>query len=92
MTATVEDFVEICRQHTDNHGIDVILDMVGGDYTLRNLEVLARDGRLVQIAFLRGHKVDFDLNLLMRKRLTVMGSTLRPQSDAEKSRHCQTNL
>ena len=63
----------------------MILDMVGGDYTLRNLEVLARDGRLVQIAFLRGNKTDFDLNLVMRKRLTVTGSTLRPQTNTEKA-------
>ncbi|MDI9350274.1 MAG: NAD(P)H-quinone oxidoreductase [Candidatus Symbiobacter sp.] len=81
-----EDFVAICRHHTDNHGIDVVLDMVGGDYTLRNLEVLAMDGRLAQIAFLRGNQVAFDLNLLMRKRLTVTGSTLRPQSDLGKAK------
>jgi len=58
--------------------------MVGGDYTARNLELLRTDGRLVQIAFLRGAKVELDLTPVMRKRLTLTGSTLRPRSVAEK--------
>ena len=62
----------------------MILDMVGGDYIPRNLELLRTDGRLVQIAFLRGNKTQIDLNPIMRKRLTLTGSTLRPRSVAEK--------
>jgi NADPH2:quinone reductase len=78
-----EDFVEALRAEGGAH---VILDMVGGPYLPRNLQALADDGRLVQIAFLQGAKVELDLNELMRRRLTVTGSTLRPQSDAAKAR------
>ena len=81
-----EDFVAICRQHSDQKGVNLVLDMVGGDYTPRNIDVLAMDGRLAQIAFLRGNKTELDLNLLMRKRLTLTGSTLRPQSDESKAK------
>jgi NADPH:quinone reductase-like Zn-dependent oxidoreductase len=63
-----------------------ILDMVGGPYLPRNIQALAEDGRLVQIAFLQGPKAELDLNAVMRKRLTVTGSTLRPQSVAAKAR------
>jgi NADPH:quinone reductase-like Zn-dependent oxidoreductase len=59
--------------------------MVGGDYTPRNLELLRVEGRVVQIAFLRGNKTEIDLNPIMRKRLTLTGSTLRPRSVAEKA-------
>jgi len=58
--------------------------MVGGDYTPRNIACLAPDGRLVQIAFLRGSKTEIDLNPVMRKRLTITGSTLRPRSVEQK--------
>ena len=78
-----EDFVEILRAQG---GADVILDMVGGPYLPRNIEALADDGRLVQIAFLQGAKVEVDLNQVMRRRLTLTGSTLRPQSVAAKAR------
>lgn len=78
-----EDFEAILREAG---GADVILDMVGGPYTARNLGALADDGRLVQIAFLQGAKVNLDLGPLMRRRLTITGSTLRPQSDAAKTR------
>ena len=71
------DFAETLREATGGRGIDLILDMVGGDYTNRNLKVAAEDGRIVQIAFLKGPKVEIDLNLVMRKRLTLTGSTLR---------------
>jgi NADPH:quinone reductase-like Zn-dependent oxidoreductase len=64
--------------------VNVILDMVGGDYFPRNLDALAVDGRLVQIAILRGSKVELPLLRLMQRRLTVTGSTLRPRSVAEK--------
>ncbi len=71
---------------TDKRGVDVILDMVGGDYIMKNLRSLAMDGRLVSIAFLNGSKApDFDANALMRRRLTFTGSTLRPRSDADKA-------
>jgi NADPH2:quinone reductase len=79
-----EDFVTVAREHTGGRGADVILDMVGGDYLPRNVELLAVEGRLVQIALLRGAKAELDLNAVMRRRLTITGSTLRPQSVAAK--------
>ncbi|EYD74521.1 Quinone oxidoreductase [Rubellimicrobium mesophilum DSM 19309] len=78
-----EDFVAILQEAG---GADVILDMVGGPYLPRNIQALAEDGRLVQIAFLQGPKAELDLNAVMRRRLTVTGSTLRPQSVAAKAR------
>jgi putative PIG3 family NAD(P)H quinone oxidoreductase len=77
------DFVEVLR---GQGGADVILDMVGGAYVARNLAALADDGRLVQIAFLQGAKVELNLAHLMVRRLTITGSTLRPQSDLAKAR------
>jgi putative PIG3 family NAD(P)H quinone oxidoreductase len=77
-----EDFVEILR---GDGGADLILDMVGGDYLPRNVRALADDGRLVQIAFLQGPKVDLNFAQVMMRRLTITGSTLRPQSDAAKA-------
>jgi NADPH2:quinone reductase len=73
-------FVEVVKSLTDGRGVDVILDMVGGDYVPRELDLLAEDGRLIFIAFLRGPKGNFDINRLMRRRLTITGSTLRPRS------------
>lgn len=67
-------------------GADLILDMVGGDYIVRNLKALAEDGRLVFIAFLGGPKAEVNFAPLMTRRLTITGSTLRPQSDLAKSR------
>jgi NADPH:quinone reductase-like Zn-dependent oxidoreductase len=64
----------------------VILDMVGGDYLARNIASLALDGRLVQIAYLRGSRAEIDLAPVMQRRLTVTGSTLRPRSVEEKGR------
>lgn len=81
-----EDFVEAVRAEG---GADLILDMVGGDYIPRNLKALAEDGRLVQIAFLNGPKVAVNFAPLMMRRLTVTGSTLRPQSDLAKARIAQ---
>jgi putative PIG3 family NAD(P)H quinone oxidoreductase len=78
-----EDFVAILQEAG---GADVILDMVGGPYLPRNLQALADDGRLVQIAFLQGPRAEIDLNQVMRRRLTITGSTLRPQSVAQKAR------
>jgi NADPH:quinone reductase len=79
-----EDFVEAVLAATDQRGVDVILDMVGGDYVARNLKAAARDGRIVSIAFLKGSKVEINLMPLMLKRLTMTGSTLRPRSVEEK--------
>jgi len=80
-----EDFVDVIKQATDGNGVNVILDMVGGDYIARNLKSLAVEGRLVQIAFLKGSKVELDTSAIMRKRLTFTGSTLRPRSRDEKA-------
>jgi NADPH:quinone reductase len=81
-----EDFVEVMKEVTEGHGADVILDMVGGDYVERDLRAAALDGRIVQIAFLKGSKVDIDLMRLMMRRLTLTGSTLRAQSAEAKAR------
>ena len=81
-----EDFVERVKEFSSGAGIDLILDMVGGDYLPRNLEVLASEGRLVQIALLRGPKAQMNLLPIMLKRLTITGSTLRPRSVAAKAR------
>ena len=67
-------------------GVDLILDMVGGDYIQRNLSSLADDGHLVQIAFLQGPKAGLNLMQMMTRRLTISGSTLRPQSDLAKAK------
>lgn len=81
-----EDFVAVLREATNARGVDVILDMVAGEYVARNLSLLAEDGRLVQIAVLQGGKGTVDASLLMRRRLTYTGSTLRPRPVAEKAR------
>ncbi|KPP84091.1 MAG: PIG3 family putative NAD(P)H quinone oxidoreductase [Rhodobacteraceae bacterium HLUCCA08] len=78
-----EDFVDVLREEG---GADLILDMVGGDYLPRNVRALADDGRLVQIAFLQGPKVELNFAQVMMRRLTITGSTLRPQSDLAKAR------
>jgi NADPH:quinone reductase len=80
----LEDFVELVKTGTNGHGADVILDMVGGDYVQRNITCAAVEGRIVSIAFLHGARVEVDLNLMMRKRLVLTGSTLRPRSVEEK--------
>ena len=81
-----EDFVEAVRETTGGHGADVILDMVGGDYVERDLKAAALEGHIVQIAFLKGSKVELDLMRLMMRRLTLTGSTLRAQSPEAKAR------
>lgn len=75
-----EDYVEAVKAFTGDKGVEVVLDMVGGDYVPRNLECLAEDGRHVTIAFQRGAKVEIDISQLMRRRLTMTGSTLRARS------------
>jgi putative PIG3 family NAD(P)H quinone oxidoreductase len=79
-----QDFVDEVRSHTGGAGVNVILDIVGGPYLARNIASLAMEGRLVQIAFLEGSRVEVNLDRLMRKRLTLTGSTLRPRSSSEK--------
>lgn len=81
-----EDFVTRVKEEG---GADLILDMVGGKYIPRNFNALADDGRLVQIAFLGGPKVEVNFTQLMTRRLTMTGSTLRPQSDLAKARYAQ---
>jgi putative PIG3 family NAD(P)H quinone oxidoreductase len=80
-----EDFVSVIRDLTGGDGVDLILDMVGGDYIQRNISALAVEGRLVQIAFLRGAKAEINFAPVMLKRLTVTGSTLRPRSVEQKA-------
>ena len=84
-----EDFVAVLREETGGKGVDVILDMVGGPYVERNLQALAVEGRLVQIAWLQGPKVQANFMALMLKRLTWTGSTLRPRSVAQKGEIAQ---
>jgi NADPH2:quinone reductase len=80
-----EDFAAVIEAATEGRGVDVVLDMVGAPYTERNLRSLARGGRLVQVAFLHGSKVEnLDLLAVMTKRLTITGSTMRPRSAADK--------
>lgn len=75
-----EDFVAAAKSFTDGRGVDVVLDMVGGDYIGRDLKAMAQGGRLSVIAFLAGSKVEADLGPLLFKHMTITGSTLRPQS------------
>ncbi len=79
-----EDFVEAVRQKTDDKGVDVILDMVGGPYLARNLQCLALDGRLAVIATQGGSRADLDLVQLLKKRARILGSTMRARTAAEK--------
>lgn len=80
-----EDFVEVIKELTDGLGVDVILDMVGGDYVQKNISLLDFEGRLVHIAFLQGSKVEVNLMGTMLKRLSILASTLRPQSGEAKA-------
>ncbi len=80
-----QDFAAVIAAATEGRGVDVVLDMVGAPYTERNLRSLARQGRLVQVAFMQGSVVqNLDLLPVMTKRLTITGSTMRPRSAAEK--------
>lgn len=80
------DFVEAVKEATGGKGVDLILDMVGGDYINRNYNAAAVEGRIVQIAFLQGRKAEVDFSLLMMKRLTHTGSTLRARDIAFKAK------
>ena len=79
------DFVKAAKEFTGGKGVDVVLDMVGGSYIPRNHEACGTDGRIVQIAFLQGSKVELDFRRLMLKRLTHTGSTLRSRTVTEKA-------
>lgn len=80
-----QDFVDVINELSKGRGVDMILDMVGGDYFPRNLKALAIEGRLVQIGIQHGAKSDINLWQMMQKRLTLTGSTLRARSDAFKA-------
>ena len=80
-----EDFVDVIKALTDNAGVNVVLDMVGGSYTPRNLNLLAKEGRLVQIAILGGPKTEINWIPVMLRRLTLTGSTLRSRPIAVKA-------
>jgi putative PIG3 family NAD(P)H quinone oxidoreductase len=75
-----QDFVEELRAETEGRGIDVILDMVGGDYVDRNIQLAAVEGRIVNIAYLQGSQIEANLMPVMLKRLVITGSTLRARS------------
>ena len=80
-----EDFVEVCMRLSEHKGIDVILDMVAGPYISRDIELAAEDGRIILIAGLQGFRAEIDFLAVMRKRLTISGSTLRPRPVAFKA-------
>ena len=79
-----EDFVAVVREATGKRGVDVVLDIVGGPYLARNLDVLAMDGRLTQVGVMQGSEASVKLHVVMSKRLWITGSTLRPRSAADK--------
>lgn len=81
-----DDFVAAIKVATGERGVDVVLDMVGGDYMQRNIDVLAVEGRLVQIAQLGGYRSTISTIPILQRRLTITGSTLRPRTIAEKGR------
>ena len=81
-----QDFVSVVKDATKGKGVDVILDMVGGDYIARNLKALGMEGRLVSIAFQNGSTAEINFMTMMLKRQTITGSTLRPQSNDAKAR------
>ncbi len=79
-----EDFVAAIARLTKGEGVDIVLDIIGGDYLPRNIECLRMDGRLVQVGLIGGSRSDINLRLVLQNRLTVTGSTLRPRSIEEK--------
>ena len=80
------DFEAEIKTLTENRGVDVILDMVGGPYFPKNIKILATEGRLLQIALMQGYKAEVDFRPLLMKRVTLTGSTLRPRSIKEKAK------
>lgn len=87
-----EDFVSVIKTHTAGQGVQLVLDMVAGDYVDRNLRVLGMDGRLVQIALMQGSRAEINVAAIMTKRLVFTGSTLRPQSVEQKAQIAQQLL
>jgi NADPH2:quinone reductase len=81
----VEDWPEIAKEFTGGHGIDVVLDMVTGEYVQKEINIMARDGRIALIAFLGGPKAEINFGRVLRDRITISGSTLRPQTNEEKA-------
>ncbi len=75
-----QDYVKVLKEATEGQGVDVILDIVGGDYVDRNLELAAKDGRIVSLSFIKGSRVEIDMMRILLKRLIITGSTLRPRS------------
>lgn len=84
-----EDFAAVARELTAGRGVDVVLDMVGGDYVAREIDCLADDGRIALIALLGGARATVDLGQVLRRRLSISGSTLRPRPVAFKARIAQ---
>ena len=80
-----EDWQQRVQELTDGRGVDVLLDMVAGPYMQKNLDIMARDGRYVIIAFLQGPSAELNMRIVLGRRLTITGSTLRPQTTAEKA-------
>jgi NADPH2:quinone reductase len=80
------DFTQACLDHTGGRGVDVVLDIVGGDYVRRNLQAMAFGGRHVSLSFMQGSAVNIELLTLMQKQLSLHSSTMRPQSSHEKAR------
>ena len=81
-----QDFYNIFKSNNEGQDIDLILDMIGGDYFEKNIDLLNQEGRLVNIAFLKGNSVKLDLSKLMMKRINLTGSTLRPRTTEFKSK------
>jgi NADPH2:quinone reductase len=79
-----EDWPEVAHKFTGEHGIDVVLDMVTGDYVQKEINIMARDGRIALIAFLGGAKSEINFGRVLRDRISISGSTLRPQTNKEK--------
>jgi len=84
-----DDFVTVLKEETNGKGVDMILDMVGGEYIARNIKCLARKGRLINIAYLQGSKAEVNFMTVMMKQLTITGSTLRQQPIAIKAQIAQ---
>ena len=82
----VQDYVQVLKKATHGQGVDVILDIVGGDYVNRNLQLAAKDGRIVSLSFLQGSRVEINMMPILLKRLMITGSTLRPRSSRTKAR------
>ncbi len=83
------DFVQACLDFTEGRGVDVVLDIVGGDYVRRNLQAMAFGGRHVSLSFMQGSAVTVELLTLMQRQLSLHSSTMRPQTHAEKARMAQ---